>query len=365
MLAPSFANPGGVAVFCESLMKNIGPDFRVEHFPVGSRPGKKIPYGRFLFFSQDVFSLMRTMHRRSYDLVHLNPSLETLSILRDTFYLVLVTSCFHANCLLMFHGWNDRIAQMIIRYRFLRWLFRTTYKKANVILVLCTDFKEQLKKIGVNAQRVLVITTMYDKSSLAELRYIPEGDEIRILFMARLVKSKGVYIAAEVGRLLAESGKKNFRLTFAGDGPEYSGLNNYIKSNQLEHNLRLVGYISGERKREVLLGNHIFLYPSYYGEGCPIVVLEGMGAGLAIVASSKAAIPEIVKDKENGFIIDSTNPTGYYEAVVRLMEDNSLLENMRQANRIKAEKNFEASVVTKKVEAIYLSIIERADPVVR
>lgn len=178
--------------------------------------------------------------------------------------------------------------------------------------------------------------------------------------MARLLREKGVYIAAEVARLLRQSGHERFRLILAGAGRELENLKNFIVKNHLTEYVEMPGFISGEEKKKVLLASDIFLFPTHYGEGCPLVILEAMGSGLAIVSTPVGAIPEIVRHNENGFIIDSRNPKDFAIAVEKLIEDRKLLRDMQEANKKKAEENLEARVVTRKVESLYLSILINA-----
>jgi len=137
--------------------------------------------------------------------------------------------------------------------------------------------------------------------------------------MSRLVESKGVYIAAEVARLLVAAGLTHFKLIVAGNGPEYKGVRDYISRYGLEDYIETPGYVTGINKQEILRGSNIFLFPTYYGEGCPIVVLEAMGAGLAVVSTPVAGIPDIVEHGKNGFLIDSRNPQDFYKAVKTLI----------------------------------------------
>jgi glycosyltransferase involved in cell wall biosynthesis len=257
----------------------------------------------------------------------------------------------------MFHGWDGHLAEKIIRNPFYGRLFRRIYKKACLILVLCRPFKEQLAGMGLPPEIVKVVTTMYEGNQLpASLRDKKTGETTKILFMARLIKPKGVYLAAEVGRLLVENGYKNIKLFFAGDGPELEGLRKYIKDYSLDDYLEAPGYISGRRKEELLAESDIFLFPTT-SEGCPVVVLEAMGAGLAIISTPVGAIPEIIKHEENGFLIAGQDPKAFYEAVKKLIEDKELLKRIQNLNKEKAEGLYEEKVVTKKFEELYLSLI--------
>jgi glycosyltransferase involved in cell wall biosynthesis len=135
-----------------------------------------------------------------------------------------------------------------------------------------------------------------------------------------------------------------------------ANLKSYISNHGLEGYIDVPGFISGETKKEILAKSDIFLFPSYCQEGCPVVILEAMVAGLAIVSTPAGAIPDIVKQNENGFIIDSRDPREFYEAIIKLIEDENLLRKIQKNNIEKAEENYETKIATRRIEALYLSI---------
>ena len=87
LLSPSFEDRGGVASFCRILMKHASPEFEIDHLEIGNRPGNRNPVRRLSFLLGDAARLRRSLKSNSYDLVHINPSMEILSLLRDSFYL--------------------------------------------------------------------------------------------------------------------------------------------------------------------------------------------------------------------------------------------------------------------------------------
>ena len=360
IMFPSLEDKGGVVSFCRLLMENLASPFHVEHLMIGNRPGNQNLMKRLSFIFHDSLSLKRMLVREKNDIIHLNPSLKILSLLRDSFYLSVIKRFHPGKTVVMFHGWNEFLAEKIIRNHFYRKFFKGIYENVDLILVLCKQFREQLIKMGIRPGSVRIITTMYKGTQVQTENHKKKANNVnRILFMARLVKSKGVYIAADVGRLLVENGYKNIKLTFAGDGPELGGLREYITQHGLDEYIDTPGYLTGEIKWKTLEENDIFLYPSYYGEGCPIVILEAMGSGLAVISSSLAAIPEIVKNNENGFIIGSRDPKEFFVQVKKLIENRELLKKMQNLNKKKAEELYDAKVVTKKIEALYLATIDK------
>jgi len=359
MLFPSLEDKGGVTVFCRSLSKNLEGAFKIEHFQIGNRPGNRSLIKRVFYFCRDLFNLKKTLHRNRYDVVHLNPSLRVLSLLRDSLFLSMINKGENnlPKTLVMFHGWSRELAERIHKNFFYRKIFLKIYEKASLILVLSRDFKKQLEKIGLPKDRIMITTTMYEKEK-TDQKIQEKGKEgkTNILFMARLEKAKGVHIAAEVSKLLVEDGRMNFKFFFAGDGSESLWLRRYAKKYMLNRHIEILGYLRGKRKQEVLGESDIFLLPSS-SEGCPVAVLEAMGGGLAVISTPVGAIPDVVENNINGLIVESLDPKDFYAAVKILLDDKQFLREMQLANIRKAETLYEAKVVTKKFQLLYQSLM--------
>lgn len=351
---------GGVADFCDLLMKYLGSDFYVDNLRIGRRQDTGAGLSRLPHFLGDMGRFTAKLMRGNYDLVHLNASFKIFSLLRDSVYTVVADRLFNKKALILFHGWDSALSERILRSIFLGVLFRIVYKRDNIRLgVLSAFHKEQLVKMGITSDRIHVMTTMYEGGAGQEGNLIAgrEHNRINLLFISRLLRSKGVYIAVEVAERMAKDGRNDFLLTILGDGPEYEGVEAFIRSRKLGNVVKLKGYLTGQEKQRVLDQSDIFLFPTYYGEGCPIVLLEAMGAGLAVVSTPVAAIPEIVQDGENGFLIASRDLEDFSRAVVRLLEDKDLRERIQRANREKALRNYEARTVTKNFESLYSFLI--------
>ena len=76
-----------------------------------------------------------------------------------------------------------------------------------------------------------------------------------------------------------------------------------------------------------LLEQLIYILPSY-NEGLPISVLEAMSYSLPIISTTVGGIPEILKNGENGFIMEPGDKDAIYHAIFSLMEDKNLCGEM-------------------------------------
>gem|GEM_PF-1857175 len=362
MIAPSLEKKGGVADFCRMLIRNLSHDFQVFYFGVGGEQEKYSVAIRVIRFLQSLYQLAKIIRKDSFDIIHINPSFKFNSLFRDSIYLAIIFA-FHLSprTMVFFHGWDQDFFEKIRKRFFWKKVTLAIYKRARIILMLFNKAREQLITLGISPEKIKIATTMFEESEKSGADHNPlenKGREsVRILFMSRFLKEKGIFIAAEVVRLLVKDGFLRFKFIFAGDGPAYDRLVDFFSLNKLRDYVEITGFVSGENKRRVLEKSDILLFPTYYGEGCPVVVLEAMGAGLAIISTPVGAIAEIVKQNEGGFIIDSKDPHVFCQAIIKLTEEESLLRSMQRENMKKARENYEAGAVTRRIESFYMSII--------
>ena len=86
----------------------------------------------------------------------------------------------------------------------------------------------------------------------------------------------------------------------------------------------MTGRIPPERMGDYLQLFDIVVYPSLFSEGCPISLLEAMALGRAVIASRVAAIPEIVRDRDNGLLVEPGSSSDIAAAIRELTRDRAL-----------------------------------------
>ena len=358
-LAPSMQGKGGVTEFCRMLLANLGSEFEVDHMTIANRPGIRSPLRRVGHLFGDYFRLRKKLSGSQYSLCHLNPSFRILALLRDGFYLRLIHKFYPDRILVTFHGWDGRLLTKIKKNFLLRMLLKNTIGKARMILVLSGKFKSQLEEVGYPPEKIKVITTMFE-GDFADRKREDESSSPRtnLVFVSRFIKCKGAHIAAEAVKRLVEEGHKDIHAIFAGDGPEFEAIQDFIKKNGLGEVIRMPGFVRDKEKHNILEEGDIFLFPTYCQEGCPIVLLESMGAGMAVVSTPVGAIPEIVEHNKNGFLVERQDPGDFCARVKELLENPVLLSKFQKQNKEEAEEKYRASAVTRKIERHYREIMD-------
>ena len=355
IVSPHLHLPGGVTNFVSTLIKHLSTAINYEHFPIGMRFPSNWKIIKLLFPIVDNVRLVLRYYRFGFDCVHLNPSLNSKALLRDGLFILTLNMIGFRKIIVFIHGWGMREERIIKNNHLLKFLFSWVFGKAAVILVLSSRFKKSLIDMSFAPNKVRTVTTMFDGRIFKEITNDNNHEGKAILFLSRFVREKGVYELLEAFTSIAMR-FPDARLILAGEGPEQDKIRSWINRHGMSDRIKLPGYLHGEAKAQVLRGANIFVFPTYHGEGCPISLLEAMAAGLPVITTPLGGIPDIFVDGENGILIDHVSPHKIATAMERLLNDENLCSKVQENNRREAWEKYEAAIVTRRMEAIYMEV---------
>lgn len=97
----------------------------------------------------------------------------------------------------------------------------------------------------------------------------------------------------------------------------------------------------------------LILYPSYYGEGVPKVLLEASAIGRAIITTDHPGCREAVDEGKNGLLVPIKDVDATVEAVSKLIKDPKTRESMGAESRKRAEEVFDVKLIVKSTLGVY------------
>lgn len=121
------------------------------------------------------------------------------------------------------------------------------------------------------------------------------------LFFGRLSYEKGVKTLLEAFKDLPES-----HLKIVGTGPKEKELKNYIATYGMK-NVEFVGYKKGHELTDLVRKAYFVIVPSEWYENNPMAIIEAYSTGTPILGARIGGIPEIVIEKETGYLFMSGN----------------------------------------------------------
>jgi 1,2-diacylglycerol 3-alpha-glucosyltransferase len=166
-----------------------------------------------------------------------------------------------------------------------------------------------------------------------------------IVYMGRLSYEKSLDILLEAFSLVARK-RPNTQLMIIGDGPERNNLNKLTKRMIIQEKVIFTGFLKGEDLVLATQANDIFATPSKT-ETFGISVMEGMAAGLPVVAANARSFTEIISDRTDGLLVEPDNFEDMAEKILQLLENSTLLEQYSKAARKKSLEYSEDKILEK------------------
>jgi colanic acid/amylovoran biosynthesis glycosyltransferase len=193
--------------------------------------------------------------------------------------------------------------------------------------------------------KVVVIHCGVDTTVFQPVSREASGGPLSLLCTGTLHEVKGQTYLIEACRLLAERGI-DFVCRFVGDGPDQQMLTNQIAKAGLEDRVLLLGRRNRQEIAELLRNADVVVTPSVptksgKREGIPVVLMEAMGSGVAVVASGISGIPELVEHEGSGLLTPPRDAAALADALQRLHGDPALRRRLGQAGREKVLSEFD------------------------
>ena len=353
VLIPNLSFTGGVGNYYKIL--GLNADKNITYFTINKGKPQSVPKTALRLltnFSKFFFKLIKDR----YQVVIVNPSLDSRSFHRDLVFII-IAHLLNRKTIIFFRGWSESYEEKIKKSKFKSFLFHISYAKTKKYLVLGNIFKKKLVAMGVPADTDFFLeTTVADSSYLKHLdlrnKYLTYEKEIQFLFLARMVKEKGIYIAIDAYKeFLKKFPQRRSSLIIAGDGMDLPAVKFYVEEKGIP-NIKFLGDVSGENKMKVLLESHVMIFPSFT-EGLPNSILEGMLYGMPIISRATGGIPEVVKNNINGYLTESYDPLIFADFLFILASDSTLFKNISETNHRIALQQFTSEKVKERILKIF------------
>lgn len=255
------------------------------------------------------------------DLVHINLSQDG-----STYRKFLVAACARLLGLpYVLHLHGAEYHKFWPRRGVLAFCIRTLFEGAARVVVLGSVWRDLIaERAPAAASRVVIIPN----ASLPPTRtHQPPKHQAHILFLGRIGERKGVPQLGEALHRMA--GLANWKATIAGDGA-VEAAREAARTYGISDRVDLPGWVGPETVAELLCTADILVLPSF-AENLPVSVIEGMGAGLAVVTTPVGAVRDIIIDGQTGLLVQPGDVEGLAAALTRLVNDPSLREHLGAA----------------------------------
>ena len=193
-------------------------------------------------------------------------------------------------------------------------------------VALSPRMREMIIRGGIRPEDVRIIPTPVEERFF-EIE--PDLGARRILYIGRMEPIKGVDVLIRAfSELLKE--RKDLELVLVGSGSMEGKIREIAQRGRLRGRVKLTGVVPYGSVREILAGGGILALPSRM-EGLPMAMLQGMAAGLPIVATSVGSIPDVLENGRNGLVVRPNSHKSLKRALELLLEDKKLAMRLGRA----------------------------------
>lgn len=179
--------------------------------------------------------------------------------------------------------------------------------------------KKDVSRFSIPKENIIVVPHGV-VTSKSKIKY--EKSKIRtVVFLGVLSKDKGIEDAIKCFSLLDKRGNWQFWVIGKPETEMYSRkIVNLVKGLGLDDKVRFWGFVSQEKKFELLAKGHVLVNPSVH-EGWGLVNIEANSVGMPVVAYHSAGLIDSVKDDQNGILCVQNTPEELAKNTIRLLAD--------------------------------------------
>ncbi|MBC6477189.1 MAG: glycosyltransferase family 4 protein [Hormoscilla sp. GM7CHS1pb] len=322
-------------------------------------------YASKWFYCGAYKKMVRDMQQQQCDVIHLHVAFQFVPLMR----------AFNPQAKIIFHAHSELLPQFDIAF------VEHCLSSADLVLG-CSDYitnqvRQYLPHIpcqtlynGVDIHRFIVS----DRSDFSPT--VRESTPKQILFVGRISPEKGVHVLIDAfNRVVSRYPNVELKIV----GPENAVLLWYIPNRQDPKVRSLMPYFRGKYRQLLqqqisknaankvfFIGKvphaeiiqyyqqaDIFVFPSVWQEPFGMPVVEAMTMELPTIATQGGAFPEIVEEGKTALLVERGDANALAEAILRLLREENLSQEMGKAGRKRLEENFSWEQLSQKLLAEY------------
>lgn len=245
------------------------------------------------------------------------------------------------------------------------WIAKIKYGLCSQVITISEAIRQVLIRTGIKEKKITCV-----RSAVVPSRFMPtisrseflddmnlSQDSLVVAVVAQLIERKN-----HIGllRALAEADDRlpsNTQVLLFGQGPLQENLQNAVVNLNLQDRVRFAGF--RDDLNEFIGHIDLLVHPAKM-EGLGVSLIEAAAAGVPIIGNPAGGIPEIVRNQENGLLVDCTNPTALADAICNLCNDQQARNQMGEAGRQLVATEFSVDAMVEGNLAVYQNLLNNS-----
>jgi glycosyltransferase involved in cell wall biosynthesis len=262
-----------------------------------------------------------------------------------------------------FHGHVLRGYFGPVRSRFFRWLERWLARDTTALIAVSPQVRDDLVALGVAPQEKFAVIRLgieleervADMDGRADTRrYLGIAtDRFTVGWIGRMTAIKNTEDVLSAFKALRDRGIEA-TLCMVGDGPDRPELERRAHELGIMRDTLFLGY--QQDVAPLYAAFDALVLPSS-NEGTPVSVIEALAARTPVVATRVGGVPDVVREGDDGFLVDPGDTDALAERLERLASDPQLRERMGEAARSRVLSRYAVDRLVDDVDRLYRSLL--------
>lgn len=312
----------------------------------------------FLFFFE-MIAVIRLVKKENIDLLYAN------FVLPQGFVGAFLKRFIKVPVVINVLGGDVAIKNPVLRY-----LVKNSLRRADHIVALTPALHDEINRLNIRQIDVTIMPLgVYSdlfspgfRDENIRQKYISNNDPL-LLFVGRLVEKKGVsYLIKALPEILKKFDKT--KLLVIGNGLLANDLKRLVEELNVTDSVYFEGDIDNKKLPQYYASADIFIGPSVIPEsgdleGQGVVFLEAMASGCCTIGTNIGGIPMSVVHERSGLLVEQKNFQQISQAVIRILEDSTLRNRLKQDGRNHVVNNFDWQVIARRYQDLFEKFIEQ------
>lgn len=236
-----------------------------------------------------------------------------------------------------FHGYDASVYNVISDFN----NYKKVFEKSAKVIAVSKVMEAKLLDLGCPKEKL--IYNVYGPQKEFE-SITPNFSKKQFLSVGRFTDKKAPYYTIlafnEVVNRYREA-----KLLMAGDGALLNSCKNLVNYLGINDNVKFIGVVDKQGLIDLLKESLAFVQHSIVGgngdmEGTPVVILEASMAGLPVISTNHAGIPDVVIHNETGFLVDEHDVEGMGKYMLKIYEDSTLARQFGLSGKERIKKHY-------------------------
>ncbi len=236
-----------------------------------------------------------------------------------------------------FHGYDASMVAVVEKHE----KYKAVFKYASKVVAVSRKMEQMLLEMGCPSEK-LVYNVYGPQPEFLEVQ--PNFSKKQFVAIGRFTDKKAPYYTILAFKKAIEK-HSEAKLIMAGDGQLLNTCKNLVKHLGIEAQVEFPGIIAPERYRQVLAESLGFVQHSITAEsgdmeGTPLAILEASAAGIPVISTIHAGIPDVIIHGETGLLCEEHDVEGMANNMIALLDDEAFAKKMGKAGKRNILANF-------------------------